>query len=304
MAWCALIMCAVTLVQAKTPAGGVVLDPAVDLLRTARSSADSAAAAVATSVSTAAQHAVISRYASTQAQKATDQAEVYTKLAVRAAKEAQTVAAAAPAKDATLLEVAPDLPALNSPANAAADVLIRARGDTSVYTQPDASTPDNLSKFAPNTARESYTEHFAEWPEAKVMEAKAAAKTAAKLAKTTTQTGTLQVGSTKAASTKTASTTTGTTTGTSTGTTTGSTASTTTGTTAVLKTTATTQPGATTTTIDSETAKTCGATCISLIAVGGFAMVAAGIGIAVSMNSKKGPANGEYSEQVNGEHSV
>jgi hypothetical protein len=85
----------------------------------------------------------------------------------------QTQSGAAVTAEAALLAVEsptlkiPSWPSLSDPANVAAEVLIRSRGAPAVFKQPDMQDQKNLEKFPKFSGRQSYTEHFKEWPKAK-----------------------------------------------------------------------------------------------------------------------------------------
>lgn len=73
----------------------------------------------------------------------------------------------------------PDWPSLNEPANAAAEVLIRARGNTAVFKQRNARSADNMKVFPKFTGRQSYAEQFQEWPTEKAVDTNAELKSIA-----------------------------------------------------------------------------------------------------------------------------
>ena len=52
------------------------------------------------------------------------------------------------------------------PSDVSAEVQVRARGNSQVYKQPDATTAENTASFAKNSARASYQEHFKTYAQA------------------------------------------------------------------------------------------------------------------------------------------
>lgn len=83
-----------------------------------------------------------------------------------AKKKAMKFVAELPTAPVSKVVNIPDWPSMTSPLNTARDTLVRTApvDAPTVFKQPDASAFDNLAKFSKFTGRQSYTEHFQEWP--------------------------------------------------------------------------------------------------------------------------------------------